>query len=101
MAIIIGPRIIAATGILGFLILAAQGAANASSNIHSAPADALDNRGRPATKSPTADLSDGFEGNTIASFWLPGNYGSGLYVPGAIHLSTNYARSGSHCVQIT
>ena len=46
-------------------------------------------------------LSDGFEGETLANFWLAGNYGSGLYVPGAIKLSTNYARSGMHCAEIT
>jgi hypothetical protein len=46
-------------------------------------------------------LQDGFEGKTLADFWLPGNYGSGLYVPGAIILSTNYARSGMHSVEIT
>jgi len=46
-------------------------------------------------------LYDGFEGNTVAGFWLPGNYGSGLYVPGAIKLTTNYARSGRQAVQIT
>jgi hypothetical protein len=46
-------------------------------------------------------LYDGFENGAIAQFWLPGNYGSGLYVPGAIKISTNYARSGSHSVEIT
>src|SRR5204863_8154115 len=46
-------------------------------------------------------LHDGFEDNAIADFWLPGNYGTGLYVPGAIRLSTNYARSGARSAQIT
>ena len=46
-------------------------------------------------------LHDGFEGPTLGNFWLPGNYGSGMYVPGAIQLSTNYARSGTHSVEIT
>jgi hypothetical protein len=46
-------------------------------------------------------LNDGFEGKSWADFWLPGNYGSGLYVPGAIKLSTNYARSGMRSVEIT
>jgi len=50
---------------------------------------------------PLPKFFDGFEGAQLAHFWLPGNYGSGLYVPGAILLSTNYARSGSHSVQIT
>jgi hypothetical protein len=46
-------------------------------------------------------LHDGFEDATVAGFWLPGNYGSGLYVPGDIRVSTNYARSGSQSVEIT
>jgi hypothetical protein len=46
-------------------------------------------------------LKDGFEGKTVADFWLPGNYGTGLYVPGAIQLSTNYARSGLRSAEIT
>jgi hypothetical protein len=44
---------------------------------------------------------DGFEQTRPAGFWLPGNYGSGLYEPGAIALSTNYARSGRQSVKIT
>ncbi len=46
-------------------------------------------------------LRDGFEGKALEDFWLPGNYGSGLYVPGAIKLSTNYVRSGMQSVEIT
>lgn len=46
-------------------------------------------------------LRDGFEGSSLANFWLPGNYGSGLYVPGAIQLTTNVSRSGSQSVKIT
>jgi hypothetical protein len=46
-------------------------------------------------------LRDGFEGESIAKFWLPGNYGSGLYVPGAILLTTNHARAGKQAVEIT
>jgi len=46
-------------------------------------------------------LNDGFEGEALANFWLPGNYGSGLHVPGAIQISTNYARSGTHSAEIT
>jgi hypothetical protein len=45
-------------------------------------------------------LYDGFEGSAVAGFWLPGNYGSGLYVPGDIRVSNNYARSGSQSVEI-
>jgi hypothetical protein len=57
--------------------------------------------GTQPASSPLPVLFDGFEGPALADFWLAGNYGSGLYVPGAIKLSTNYARSGSHCVEIT
>jgi len=46
-------------------------------------------------------LQDGFEGGALADFWLPGNYGSGLHVPGAVIISTNFARAGTHSVQIT
>lgn len=46
-------------------------------------------------------LFDGFEQAKPASFWLPGNYGSGLYVPGAIRISPRYARSGKQSVEIT
>jgi hypothetical protein len=46
-------------------------------------------------------LYDGFEGKTLGDFWMPGNYGSGRYVPGAIILSTNFARSGTHSAAIT
>ena len=54
-----------------------------------------------ASPPPTQVLRDGFEGGSLAPFWLPGNYGSGLHVPGAIIISTNFARAGTHSVQIT
>src|SRR3954466_13503440 len=54
-----------------------------------------------AGKNPPLILTDGFENGALADFWLPGNYGSGLYVPGAIKCSTNYARSGRYSVEIT
>src|SRR5437763_16205709 len=51
---------------------------------------------------PTRELLfDGFEGETVARFWLPGNYGSGLYVPGAVVISRDYARSGTRSVRMT
>jgi Polysaccharide lyase len=50
---------------------------------------------------PTPTLRDGFEGDGPASFWLPGNYGSGLHVPDAIKITTSHARSGKHAVEIT
>jgi hypothetical protein len=46
-------------------------------------------------------LHDDFENAQLASFWLPGNYGSGLYAPGAVKISTNYARSGSQSLEVT
>ena len=54
-----------------------------------------------ASPPPAKILQDGFEGGSLAPFWLPGNYGSGLHVPGAIIISTNFARAGTHSVQIT
>jgi hypothetical protein len=50
---------------------------------------------------PAKPLFDGFEGSTIANFWLPGSYGSGRYSPGAVTISDKYARSGKTCVEIT
>jgi hypothetical protein len=46
-------------------------------------------------------LRDSFESNSLALFWLPADYGDGRYVPGAIKISTNYARSGSRSVEVT
>jgi hypothetical protein len=46
-------------------------------------------------------LVDGFEADSVEKFWLPGNYGSGLYVPGAIQVSDKFARSGKQSVEIT
>src|SRR5207245_3291327 len=46
-------------------------------------------------------LADGFEGASVAGFWLPGNYGTGSYEPGAVVISKDYARSGTRSVRIT
>jgi hypothetical protein len=46
-------------------------------------------------------LADGFESDSVASFWLPGDYGTGLYEPGAVAISTDYARAGTHSARIT
>ena len=46
-------------------------------------------------------LADGFESDLVAGFWLPGNYGTGLYEPGAVAISTDYARTGSRSARIT
>jgi hypothetical protein len=50
---------------------------------------------------PRVPLFDGFESKDVAEFWLPGNYGSGLYVPGAVATSEDYARTGARSVRIT
>lgn len=47
------------------------------------------------------EFKDDFENSRIASFWLPGDYGSGLYAPGAVRISTNYARSGAQSLEVT
>jgi hypothetical protein len=47
------------------------------------------------------ELHDDFENPQPASFWLPPNYGSGLYVPGAVTISTNYARTGKQSLRVT
>jgi hypothetical protein len=57
----------------------------------------------PATDAgpPVPRLFDGFEDNAVASFWLPGNYGSGLNVPGSVKISHKLARTGRRSVEIT
>jgi hypothetical protein len=44
---------------------------------------------------------DGFEGASLAPFWLAGDYGIGRYAPGAVALSGEYARSGKQSARIT
>src|SRR6266581_5382407 len=46
-------------------------------------------------------LADGFEGNSVAGFWLPGNYGTGSHELGAVVISKDYARSGTRSVRIS
>ena len=55
----------------------------------------------PAPAGPKMPLFDGFESDTIAGFWLPGNYGTGSHVPGAVRISTDYARTGTRSARIT
>jgi hypothetical protein len=50
---------------------------------------------------PRGPRIDGFEGESVADFWMPGNYGSGLYLPGAVAISSDRARTGSRSVRIT
>ena len=71
----------------------------APANVEVAQPSTTNGAGQPNSAIPA--LRDGFEGDAIAKFWLPGDYGTGLYVPGAIQLSTNFARSGMHSVEIT
>jgi hypothetical protein len=46
-------------------------------------------------------LADGFESDSLAGFWLPGDYGTGLYAPGAVVISRDHARTGTHAARIT
>src|SRR5437763_15635158 len=55
----------------------------------------------PPLKGPELPLFDGFESDALARFWLPGDYGTGLYVPGAVQISTDYARTGTRSARIT
>jgi hypothetical protein len=51
-------------------------------------------RGATQTRvEPLKPLFDGFEGETIASFWRPGNAGDGRYEPGAVAVSKEFART--------
>jgi hypothetical protein len=45
-------------------------------------------------------LADGFETGSFAGFWLPGDYGTGLYAPGAVTISTDYARASTHSARL-
>src|SRR5438132_269233 len=55
----------------------------------------------PSPKGLRMPLVDGFEADSLAGFWLPADYGTGLYAPGAITVSKDYARSGTRSVRIT
>jgi hypothetical protein len=57
--------------------------------------------GSQSTKGVRLPLADGFEADALAGFWLPGNYGTGLYEPGAVVISRDYARTGTRSVRIT
>lgn len=46
-------------------------------------------------------LADGFEADSPAAFWLPGDYGTGLYEPGAVTICTEYARNGTRSARVT
>jgi hypothetical protein len=56
----------------------------------------------PAPASTAAfAVRDGFEGEALAPFWLPGDHGSGRFAPGAVVLTDERARSGRRCARIT
>ncbi|MCI0585789.1 MAG: polysaccharide lyase [Planctomycetes bacterium] len=64
--------------------------------VHSPAADLAGERSGSA-----AFLFDGFEGDDVAGFWLPGDHGSGRYAPGAVSIAADRARSGNRSVRIT
>jgi hypothetical protein len=93
-------------GILGVCVLVLLsihlGACGRSPESATFQTDARDDNDNLASVSNSVPvLYDGFEGKTLGDLWMPGNYGSGRYVPGAIILSTNYSRSGTHSAEIT
>ncbi len=56
-------------------------------------ADGRDRAG-PSVRGTEIVRFDGFEGDSVASFWRPGNAGDGRYAPGAVAVSADYARTG-------
>ena len=58
-------------------------------------------RAGQSVRGPEIVRFDGFEGDSVASFWRPGNAGDGRYAPGAVAVSADYARTGTKSVRIT
>jgi polysaccharide lyase-like protein len=60
-------------------------------------------RSHGVTQPPGSSLHlfDGFEEDSIAAFWLPGDYGSGRYAPGAVAVSRTHARTGGGSLRVT
>jgi hypothetical protein len=52
-------------------------------------------------RGPEIERFDGFEADSVASFWRAGNAGDGRYAPGAVAVTTDYARTGNKSVRIT
>lgn len=46
-------------------------------------------------------LRDRFERETVADFWVPGDCGRGRYEPGAVEVSSEFARTGRFSLRIT
>jgi hypothetical protein len=59
-----------------------------------------DDRAGLSVRGPEIVRFDGFEGDSVASFWRPGNAGDGRYAPGAVAISADYARTGTKSVRI-
>jgi hypothetical protein len=61
--------------------------------------------GEPGVPPPPAEplprRADGFESGKLAVFWLPGDYGSGLYEPGTVAISEDFARAGKRSAKLT
>jgi hypothetical protein len=55
----------------------------------------------PADPGPALSRFDGFEGDAVAPFWRSGDAGSGRYAPGAVGVTSEYARAGKQSVRIT
>jgi hypothetical protein len=53
------------------------------------------------SRGPEIVRFDGFEADSVASFWRAGNAGDGRYAPGAVAVSTDYARTGTRSARIT
>jgi Polysaccharide lyase len=62
-------------------------------------ADAGDATGQ-TVRGPDIVRFDGFESDSVASFWRAGNAGDGRYAPGAVAVSADYARTGTKSVRI-
>jgi hypothetical protein len=63
---------------------------------HAAPID-----GEPPAARGALSLRDDFEGGKLAAFWLPGNYGTGSHVSGAVVLTAEHAHRGRKSCRIT
>ena len=72
-----------------------------ATSVAAAAASTAPAAGAPSRSGPSLPLFDGFEGGRLADFWLPGDYGAGRYVPGAIVVTGERARSGRAAVRIT
>jgi hypothetical protein len=63
---------------------------------HAAPID-----GEPPAARGALSLRDDFEDGKLAAFWLPGNYGTGSHMSGAVVLTAEHAHRGRKSCRIT